>query len=82
MIEDMGADRERDELLDLLRTLRVERDRVADELSGIDGRKWDAMVRLRELGTPHSMIAAAWGVTGPAVIQAVGRPRPQPATER
>ena len=77
-------DAERAELLAEVRTLRTRRDELQAELDAIDGRRWDVFTRLRgmEPTTPHWLIAEAWGTSVPAIIQALGKPRPVPAAER
>lgn len=80
------ADPERAERLEAvlaeLRQLRPERDQAQATLDGIDGRRWDLFTEARSLGAKNGAIAKAWGVSEPAVIQTLKKPRPVPAAER
>jgi DNA-directed RNA polymerase specialized sigma24 family protein len=76
------ADDRKAELLAELQFMRPERARAQAVLDAIDGRRWDVFTELRALGAKHREIAEAWGVSEPAVIQTLKKPRPVPAAER
>lgn len=77
------ADAERLEaVLAELRELRPKRDEAQAQLDYCDGRRWDLFTEARALGAKNGQVAKAWGVSEPAVIQALKKDRPVPLAER
>lgn len=82
--DEAALEAERAQLLQELGQLRAERDPLQARLDAIDGRRWDVFSRLREMTpkTPYRVIGEAYGVSEPAVIQTLGKKRPQAAADR